>query len=162
MSLSTVTTRGYMVGNINLVVTMGYGQGGVVTPPPPPPVVVSGFPVGAGGYPDYEPPYERECRRKAKEHLQRVALGILPRDPEPVALPKQVETYIEKKVQQLLPRKRVSLNAESQQRIVESVVREALKMFYKEEQSKRKEQERLKIQEEEQEEEEVAFMFLLH
>src|SRR5437899_9709355 len=122
MSLSTVTTRGYMVGNINLVVTMGYGQGGVVTPPPPPPVVVTGFPVGAGGYPDYEPPYERETRRKSKEHLERIAFGILPADPLPVALPKQAETYIEQKVQQFLPRKRITLNAESQQRMVDTVV----------------------------------------
>jgi len=160
MSLSTITTQGYMIGNINLIVTMGYAQGAL--PPPPPPPAVIGFPVGAGGYPDYEPPYERECRRKAREHLQRVALGILPAAPEPVALPKQVEAYIEKKVQQLLPRKRISLNAESQQQIVESVVREALQVFYKEEQAKRKEQEKLRIQEEEQEEEEVAFMFLLH
>ena len=158
--MSSIVTRGYEVGNINLVVTMGYGQGAVAPPPPPP--VVSAFPVGAGGWWDYEPPYERECRRKAKEHLQRVALGSLPADPEPIALPKQVETYIEKKVQQLLPRKRVSLSTEAQQRIVESVVREALKTFYKEEQTKRKEQEALRIQEENEEEEEVAFMFFLH
>ena len=155
--MSSIVTMGYEVGSINLIVTMGYGQG-AVAPPPPPPVVVSGFPVGAGGYPDYEPPYERETRRKAKEHLERIAFGILPADPLPVALPKQVETYIEKKVQQLLPRKRITLNAESQQRIVESVVKEALKMFYKEEQVRRKEQ----IQEQDEEEEEVAFMFLLH
>ena len=151
MSLSTVTTRGYMVGNINLVVTQGYGQGAL--PPPPPPPVVTGFPVGAGGYPDYDLPYERECRRKAKEHLQRVALGILPPD-EPIDLPQKVQVYIEKKVQQLLP-KRQALTQESQHRIVESVVREALKVFYKEEQLR-------KIEEENEEEEEVAFMFLLH
>ncbi len=38
MSLSSVLTMGFQPsGNINLVTTMGYGQGGTVTPPPTPP-----------------------------------------------------------------------------------------------------------------------------
>lgn len=154
MSAPNVVTRGFQPsGTINLVVTQGYAQFAHITPPPIPPVTPTGA-VGGGGYPDYCSPYERECRRKAKEYMERVAFGILPPPEEPVIdLPVRVEKFIQKKIEAKLPgRITVRLNKE---KIVESVVKDTLKAFYKER------QERFE-REIEEEEDDVIFISLLH
>ena len=114
-------------------------------PPPPPPVVPTGV-VGAGGYPDYCSPWERECKRKAREYTQRVALGILPKPEEPVIdLPVKVERFIEKKVEEKLPQ-RITVRF-NQERVIEAVVKETLKAFYKE--RIERDRERAELEEEE-------------
>lgn len=83
MSLSSVLTMGFQPsGNINLIVTLGYGLTGAIPPPPIPDVVQRYGPALTPAerrrwFGDFESPLSRAARRKLKEYLCRVEFGIL-------------------------------------------------------------------------------------
>jgi hypothetical protein len=103
MSLASVLTMGFQpTGDVGLIVTLGYSQTGEAPPPPPP---SDDTPVRYG--PALSPaerrrwfgdtdPLTREARRKARERLMRVEIGLEEDERE------EIEAQVERKVEAIV------------------------------------------------------------
>jgi len=168
MSLSTVTTMGYEVGTLSLVVTLGYGQG--AAPPPPPPVSVSQVYGPAlteyernRWFGDYDP--DREKRKKALERAKRIELGIIKELKIPTKIKAEVREVVKEAAQVEVFRSQYVEEASVISRLVAEISAD-LKLALREDKELRevRRQKELRRLESEEEEEaiEVATLFMLN
>lgn len=176
MSIGTIVTMGYQIGNEGLVTTMGYSQG--AAPPPPPPAPSTPQPYGPalwgdkrdswiyGENPwvDYDQPTTRAEKRKKRELERRLEAGVIKELVIPKKLREEVKEVVTETVRlavQGVERVQTSDFTPLVSRIAFDVATELVLELKREKNILRQLEQNMKIKEEEDEAMEVLTLWML-